>query len=57
MINERWNPSMESEDFYTTLIMKRLMDKLHKNIFDSLYFNFDSNVDRMYYPYSSRMEE
>ena len=57
MINERWNPSMESEDFYTTLIMKRLMDKLHNNIFESLYFNFDSNVDRMYCPYSSRMEE
>jgi hypothetical protein len=48
---------MESEDFYTTFITKRLMEKMHKDIFESSYFNFDSNFDRMYSPYSSRIED
>ena len=32
MINERWNPNMESEENYTKNIMKRVLEKLHNDI-------------------------
>lgn len=57
MINERWVPTMELEENYTTYIMTRVMEKLHLEIFEQKYFDFESNIRRNYHSFSYRMED